>query len=302
MACRRKRSARVEGATGPCRAVPVGRHDIEITLGVHAIDSLGIGRAFLYQEADRLTLIDTGLAVSGPNCLGNLAAAGSLVTMPDDRPQVLERGPVAIVGQSGGLAMAIKRTLEERGINTGYVVTSGNEAGLTTADYIRFFTADEDTKVIVSYLEAIHDRGAVPSRSIEPDVLEAVRCHVRLQQIEHRRPLREHERFVPFGCRGLERFEQKLGLRRGLRMLARHQGRVTRGLAQAQQSLERGERVSLALKRSESISPRRKTHRVIHASFILVELRAQRDLGSRRKLRRHHALEPSQEKWPNALS
>ncbi len=106
----------------------------------------------------RAAIIETGLAVSGPNCLGNLAAPGSLVTMPDDRPQVLERGPVAIVGQSGGLAMAIKRTLEDRGINTGYVVTSGNEAGLTTADYIRFFTADQDTLVVVCYLEAVHDR------------------------------------------------------------------------------------------------------------------------------------------------
>lgn len=114
------------------------------------------GRA-LGQEL-RAAIKETGLAVSGPNCLGNLAAPNSLVTMPDDRRQVVERGPVAIVGQSGGLAMAIKRTLEERGVNTGYVVTSGNEAGLTTADYIRFFTQDADTKVIVSYLEGIHDR------------------------------------------------------------------------------------------------------------------------------------------------
>lgn len=121
-------------------------------------DEIGSDEGRAFGDQLRAAIIDTGLAVSGPNCLGNMAAAGSLVTMPDDRPQVLERGPVAIVGQSGGLAMAIKRTLEERGINTGYMVTSGNEAGLTTADYIRFFTADEDTRVIVSYLEAIHDR------------------------------------------------------------------------------------------------------------------------------------------------
>ena len=106
----------------------------------------------------RAAIEETGMAVSGPNCLGNIAAASSLVTMPDDRPQKVERGPVSMVGQSGGLAMAIKRTLEGRGINTGYVVTSGNETGLTTADYIRFFASDQDTEVIVSYLEAIHDR------------------------------------------------------------------------------------------------------------------------------------------------
>jgi acetyltransferase len=100
---------------------------------------------------------DTGIAVSGPNCLGNFSAAHSMVTMPDDRAHRLEPGPVAIVGQSGGLLMAIKRTLEERGLLTGTLVTSGSEMGLTTADYIRYFAEDPGTRVIVSYLEAVHD-------------------------------------------------------------------------------------------------------------------------------------------------
>ena len=99
----------------------------------------------------------TGLAVSGPNCLGNIAAPTPLMTMTDDRPQTIGPGPVAIVGQSGGLLMAIKRTLEERGVQSGYVVTSGNETGLTSADYIHYFAADEDTRVIVSYLDAVQD-------------------------------------------------------------------------------------------------------------------------------------------------
>ncbi len=38
---------------------------MEIVPGVHSIDGLGVGRAYLYQEADRLTLIDTGLTNSG---------------------------------------------------------------------------------------------------------------------------------------------------------------------------------------------------------------------------------------------
>ncbi len=99
----------------------------------------------------------TGLAVSGPNCLGNIAAPTPLMTMTDDRPQTIVPGPVAIVGQSGGLLMAIKRTLEERGVQSGSVITSGNETGLTSADYIHYFAADKDTRVIVSYLEAVQD-------------------------------------------------------------------------------------------------------------------------------------------------
>ena len=105
----------------------------------------------------RRAIEETGLTISGPNCLGNFNAANSMVTMPDDRAHRLEPGPVAIVGQSGGLLMAIKRTLEERGLLTGTLVTSGNEMDLTTADYIRYFADDAGTKVIVCYLEAVHD-------------------------------------------------------------------------------------------------------------------------------------------------
>jgi acetate---CoA ligase (ADP-forming) len=114
------------------------------------------GSAELTAELQR-ALDETGLAISGPNCLGNFNAANSMVTMPDDRAHRLEPGPVAIVGQSGGLLMAVKRTLEERGLFTGALVTSGNEMNLTTADYIRYFAEDSATKVIVSYLEAVHD-------------------------------------------------------------------------------------------------------------------------------------------------
>ena len=64
------------------------------------------------------------------------------------------------IPNAGGLVMAIKRTLEERGIDTGYVVTSGNETGLNGADYIDYFAADPNTKVIVSYLESVRDPDA----------------------------------------------------------------------------------------------------------------------------------------------
>jgi acyl-CoA synthetase (NDP forming) len=102
-------------------------------------------------------IAQTGLAVSGPNCFGNLHARASLMTMPDDRMQRLANGPVAIIGQSGGLAMAIKRSLEERGIDAGSVVTSGNQAGLSSAEYIAYYAMNDDVRVIVSYLESVQD-------------------------------------------------------------------------------------------------------------------------------------------------
>lgn len=103
------------------------------------------------------TVRETGLAVSGPNCLANFSGGEKVVTMVDNRTLRTEPGPVAIIGQSGGLVMALKRTLEERGMDVGYIVTSGNEAGLTTADYIEYFAANPQIKVIVSYLESVRD-------------------------------------------------------------------------------------------------------------------------------------------------
>ena len=49
------------------------------------------------------------------------------------------QGPVALVGQSGGMMIFANPALEERGISARYLITSGNEAGLSVADYIAFF-------------------------------------------------------------------------------------------------------------------------------------------------------------------
>src|SRR6266700_5870018 len=109
--------------------------------------------------ADTLTraIEDAGIAVSGPNCNGNLAAPHRLLTIPDDRIRELHRGPAAIVGQSGGIIMALYRALAGRAIATSYALTSGNEIGLCSADYIRYLVDDPDIKVIGCFIEAIRN-------------------------------------------------------------------------------------------------------------------------------------------------
>ena len=109
------------------------------------------------------TIQRTGLAVSGPNCLGNIAAPSRLMTRTDARTHDLQPGPVAIISQSGGVGTAIKRTLNDRGITAGYLLTIGNQTGLTAADYIQFMARQPEIKVIACYLEAIHD----PERFLE---------------------------------------------------------------------------------------------------------------------------------------
>src|SRR3984893_15132740 len=111
------------------------------------------GRALA--ETLRRAIEDAGIAVSGPNCTGNLAAPHRLLTIPDDRIRTVARGPAAIVGQSGGIIMALYRALASRAVAVSYALTSGNELGLCGADYIRYLVDDPDIKVIGCFIEAI---------------------------------------------------------------------------------------------------------------------------------------------------
>jgi acyl-CoA synthetase (NDP forming) len=124
--------------------------------------SSGFGEAFNAEGAAlgrelAAVIAETGLAVSGPNCMGNICAKSRFVTLSEDRPLTLRQGPVALVGQSGGMMIFMNAALEERGINAEYLITSGNEAGLGIPDYIAFFADQPELKVIVVYIEAIAD-------------------------------------------------------------------------------------------------------------------------------------------------
>ncbi|MEE9195004.1 MAG: CoA-binding protein, partial [Alphaproteobacteria bacterium] len=106
----------------------------------------------------RQVIADTGIAISGPNCMGNVAGKARLVTLADDSLARVGPGPVAVVTQSGAMCLMINRTLADRGLEAGYLITCGNQTGTNTADYIRYFAADPDVKVILSYLELVVDR------------------------------------------------------------------------------------------------------------------------------------------------
>ena len=59
---------------------------MEIVPGVHTIDSLGMGRAYLAIDADRVTVIDTGLKGSAERVLRAVEAAGR---KPQDVRQIV---------------------------------------------------------------------------------------------------------------------------------------------------------------------------------------------------------------------
>lgn len=144
----------------------------EVAASIRAAGAAGARSATIYtsgfeeshdEAAHRLAadlkaaITETGIAVSGTNCFGNVAAKSKLVTFMEDRQLALRPGPIGLVGQSGGVMMFTNRVLEERGLYASTIVTSGNETGLGLTDYIAFLAHEPEIKVIVCYTEAIRD-------------------------------------------------------------------------------------------------------------------------------------------------
>tara|TARA_Y100001934_G_scaffold41342_1_gene49482 strand:+ start:5332 stop:7611 length:2280 start_codon:yes stop_codon:yes gene_type:complete len=127
------------------------------TVYASGFSELGTDKGRELEEELRLVIKETDLAVCGPNCLGSLSAKGKSLSLPDDRIRELVPGPVAMVGQSGTTTPGIGRTLIDRGIDVGYIVTSGNEVGLTTADYINYFVEDPEVKLVFCLIEAVRN-------------------------------------------------------------------------------------------------------------------------------------------------
>ena len=103
----------------------------------------------------RTVIEQTGLAVCGPNCMGNVSAPSRAVTLPDDGLDRVEAGPTAVIAQSGGLCVALNRLLAERGLMPSYMVSAGNQLGLAAGDYIRFMAAQPQIKAVLLYLEEV---------------------------------------------------------------------------------------------------------------------------------------------------
>lgn len=97
-----------------------------------------------------------GMAVCGPNCMGVLSPhhRTSLYTSNLLHPEKLP-GNVAIVTQSGSIAIGLLSDCRRFGFS--HVVSTGNEAVTTTAEFIDYLADDPDTRVIATFTETIRD-------------------------------------------------------------------------------------------------------------------------------------------------
>lgn len=111
-------------------------------------------------ERLRAVLHETGIAAAGPNCMGIASGHSRLVTIADENLEILGPGQIAVIAQSGLLCASFARALTDRDLSVAYLISCGNQIGLTIADYVSYFAADPLLKVVIVYVEALPDAAA----------------------------------------------------------------------------------------------------------------------------------------------
>src|SRR5208283_6006459 len=96
-------------------------------------------------------------AAVGPNCMGLAVGRSKFCTFPDEQIEPLTPGSVAALTQSGMLAQTFSRGLVDAGLSLAYLISCGNQTGLTFADYIDYLADDSDLRVITCYIESVID-------------------------------------------------------------------------------------------------------------------------------------------------
>jgi acyl-CoA synthetase (NDP forming) len=134
---------------------------------VEEAGSIGAGGAVVYaagfgetpdgaalEDALRAAARRWSLPVCGPNCDG-LIALHSRAALWGDALAAPEPGPVALVSQSGNLVVNALAT--RRGLRLHTAISSGNEAVVTTPDWIEVLAREEGVRSIALLIEADGD-------------------------------------------------------------------------------------------------------------------------------------------------
>jgi acetate---CoA ligase (ADP-forming) len=120
-----------------------------ITAGFREVGEEG---ARLEQEIAELCRA-SGARLMGPNCLGLINTHHNMNAsfgrfMPN-------RGGISVLSQSGALCTAILDWAASRKMGLATLLSIGNKADLDEIDFLAAFADDEETKVIMGYLESI---------------------------------------------------------------------------------------------------------------------------------------------------
>jgi len=154
---------------------------------IATLRSIGAGGAVCYGSGFAETgdarlqqdLLDAagGMPFLGPNCYGIVNALDRVALWPDEHGmKPLDRG-VAIVSQSGNVAVNV--TFQQRGLPLAAVVSVGNQASVGMEDCVDAFLDDPRITAVGLFLEAIRDaqRFAVVARRAHDQGIPIVALH-----------------------------------------------------------------------------------------------------------------------------
>ena len=121
-----------------------------ITAGFKEVDETG---ATLEKELAAYCL-SHGARLLGPNCLGLINSHHKMnASFAKHMPKT---GGITVISQSGALCTAILDWADTRHLGLAKVISMGNKADLSETDFLTAFAEDEETTVIVGYLESIN--------------------------------------------------------------------------------------------------------------------------------------------------
>jgi acetate---CoA ligase (ADP-forming) len=122
---------------------------IVITAGFKEVDADG---AAMEHELERLCTAH-GVDLVGPNCLGVINTEHAMNA--SFAHQMPPAGGISVISQSGALLTAILDLATARHMGLAKMISLGNKAQLGETDFLTALAEDEQTKVIVGYLESI---------------------------------------------------------------------------------------------------------------------------------------------------
>ena len=107
----------------------------------------------------------TGIRVAGPNCEGyfNAISRASTTFSPTverkegEEPTLVSAKRIAVAAQSGGIGFSLFNRGKAVGLGYSYVISTGNEADLTIADFLEYMVQDDRTDAVMLFLEAVRD-------------------------------------------------------------------------------------------------------------------------------------------------
>jgi 4-hydroxybutyryl-CoA synthetase (ADP-forming) len=98
-----------------------------------------------------------GIKVIGPNCLGIMSFSKDNIMNSTFLKITPRYGNIALVSQSGAICAATVEDAEAQNIGFSKVISMGNKVDMDESDVLELLAEDEDTRVIVMYLEDIRN-------------------------------------------------------------------------------------------------------------------------------------------------